>query len=236
MNAALPEGDHTKQAVAKPAQIVVQTTTTSSDQATESSDNNVAERPYESEADVISALGEEVKDEVPEMVSEVKGAARVVPFYSQFADISNVGWQKVSCGVAALAMLIDYYTDPVAPDILLAEGRASGAYITSAGWSHQGLINLATDYELTGYTQGLGHLTPDEAFAALVEELEVGPVMASVYYTFTPGHPIPHLVVINDVQGDTVYYNDPAEPGGGGTISVDDFKPAWKQRYIAIRP
>lgn len=167
---------------------------------------------------------------------KVKEKVRVVPFYSQFDDITPANWKKIGCGIASLGMLIDYYKPAVPVDTLLDEGINSGAYITSAGWSHQGLINVAKKYGLTGEPVSLAHLSADAAFLELEKVLAEGPVMASVYYTFTPGHPIPHLVVINDVKDGFVYYNDPAEPSGGGTISIEKFKPAWKERYISIRP
>lgn len=161
---------------------------------------------------------------------------RVVPFYSQFNDITPANWKKIGCGIASLGMLIDYYKPAVPVDTLLDEGIASGAYIDSAGWSHQGLINVVKKYGLTGEAISLAHLSADDAFLELEKVLEEGPVMASVYYTFTPGHPIPHLVVVSDVKDGLVYYNDPAEPSGGGTIPIEKFKPAWKERYISIRP
>lgn len=158
----------------------------------------------------------------------------VVPFYSQIDDISDPAWKGTSCGIASLAMLIDYYRDPILPDQLLQEGIANGAYIYDAGWSHQGLIDLAIDHGLTGFTNTMYDLSMDGAFAVLQEELQEGPVIVSVQYTFTPTNPIPHLVVITDVADGLVYYNDPAD--GTGHISVEKFQSSWKKRYIAIRP
>lgn len=159
-----------------------------------------------------------------------------VPFYSQFTDITPVEWRKIGCGIAALAMLIDFYTDAVPVDSLLSDGIASGAYITDAGWSHQGLINLAAQYDLTGATRGLASLSMDDAFHTLTTAVEEGPVMVSVHYTFDPQNPIPHLVVVTGVADGLVYYNDPAEAAAGGTVSVEQFQSAWKKRYIEIRP
>ncbi|MEX0917910.1 MAG: cysteine peptidase family C39 domain-containing protein [Candidatus Paceibacterota bacterium] len=175
-----------------------------------------------------------VPDETPEIVD--KDTVRIVPFYSQFTDISDLAWKKIGCGIASLAMLIDYYEPAVSVDTLLAEGIAADAYLDDAGWTYAGLVGLAEDHGLSGESVVLHHLSMNDAFASLEESLEEGPVMASVYYTFTLGHPIPHLVIINDIEDDIVHYNDPAEPAGGGTISVEDFKPAWKKRYIEIRP
>lgn len=174
-------------------------------------------------------------NEAPVSVKEEDGV-HTVPFYSQFADISDASWQKVSCGIASLAMLIDYYKPAVAPDTLLQQGIKSGAYISDAGWSHQGLINLAKKYGLTGKTVGLGDLSMDAAFAKLESAMKEGPVMVSVHYTFVPTNPIPHLVVVNGTKDGKIYYNDPAERTGGGSISISQFKSAWKKRYIEIRP
>ncbi len=160
-----------------------------------------------------------------------------VPFYSQFSDISSPTWQKVGCGIASLAMLIDYYSDDsVAVDTLLEAGITSGAYIDDAGWSHAGLIALAGEYGLVGASKSLAHLSSSAAFAELETVLAEGPVMVSVHYTFEPTNPIPHLVVVHRVADERIYYNDPAETAGNNSITVEKFKRAWKQRYIEIRP
>lgn len=160
-----------------------------------------------------------------------------VPFYSQFADISSPSWQKVGCGIASLAMLIDFYSDDIeSVDELLNRGLSAGAFLRDAGWIHQGLINLASKYDLTGESVSLSLLSLDDAFSELEKVLSEGPVMASVHYTFESTNPIPHLVVINGVKDGKVFYNDPAETNGGGSLSVEKFKQAWKKRYIEIRP
>lgn len=160
-----------------------------------------------------------------------------VPFYSQFNDISAPEWRKLSCGIADLAMIINFYQPgAVSADALLEEGIVAGAYINGAGWSHQGLVNLARAYGLTGSTYDLSNLDMDAAFAELEKFLKNGPVIASVYYTFDPNSPIPHLVVINGVKDGSVYYNDPAGKAANEKISIDDFMRGWKKRFIVIRP
>ena len=160
-----------------------------------------------------------------------------VPFYSQFSDISSPTWQKVGCGIASLAMLIDYYSDEsIVVDTLLTAGIESGAYADNAGWSHAGLIALAADYGLTGESKSLAHLSSSAAFAELEKVISEGPVMVSVHYTFEPTNPIPHLVVVHRVADDRIYYNDPAETSGNNSLTIEKFKRAWKQRYIEIRP
>ncbi|MEK7590416.1 MAG: C39 family peptidase [Patescibacteria group bacterium] len=160
-----------------------------------------------------------------------------VPFYSQFSDISAPEWRKLSCGIADLAMIINFYKPgAVSADILLQEGIAAGAFIDDAGWSHQGLVNLARAYGLTGSTHDLSNLDMDAAFVELEKFLKNGPVIASVYYTFDPNSPIPHLVVVNGVKDGEVYYNDPAGQGANEKISIVDFMRGWKKRFIVIKP
>ena len=157
-----------------------------------------------------------------------------VPFFSQFTDISSPKWQKVGCGIASLGMIIEYYKPgTVSVDTLLADGLEQGAY-SDAGWTYKGLIGVSSAYGFTGESHDLAGNAG--AFTQFKDAVRRGPVIASVYYTFEPGNPIPHLVVVTKIEGDTVYYNDPAEREGGGTISVDAFTKAWKKRYIEIYP
>ena len=164
-------------------------------------------------------------------------SVRVVPFYSQFTDITAPEWKKVGCGIASLAMLIEYYQPhSVTVDELLQRGIDANAFLSDAGWTHSGLINLSHQYGLSGESHSLADSSMDEAFAVLKNELEEGPVMASVHYTFDPKNTIPHLVVVNAVRNNKVYYNDPSESVGGGSISIAQFQSSWKKRYIDIRP
>lgn len=160
-----------------------------------------------------------------------------VPFYSQFQDIKPLAWQKVGCGVTSLAMIIDYYKpNTVSVNTLLTQGIASGAYNNNAGWTHSGLILLSTKYGLTGNSYDKSSLSKEAAFLEFKKSLKDGPVMASVHYKFDPKSPIPHLVVIDGIDGDIVYYNDPASKSGKKEISTDTFLKAWKKKYIVIRP
>lgn len=159
-----------------------------------------------------------------------------VPFFSQFNDITPVEWRKVGCGIASLAMLIEFYEpNSVTVDDLLQQGIKAGAYLSNAGWTHAGLINLSRKYGLDGASHDMAGQSMESAFSTLKDVLEEGPVMVSVHYTFDPKNPIPHLVVVNGVSDGKVYYNDPAEKSGGGSISISKFQSAWKKRYIQIQ-
>jgi hypothetical protein len=206
---------------------------------------------YEVSAPVLSATTVSLKpvimtDELPAEAPAVETIADMivptalyhdVPFYSQFADITPVAWQKVGCGIASTAMLIDFYsTEVVNVDSLLQQGIAASAFLSDAGWTHQGLINLTKQFGLNGASVSLSHLTMEAAFASLETVVTEGPVMVSVHYTFQPTNPIPHLAVVTGIDDERVYYNDPAELQGGGDISIAQFKSAWKKRYIEILP
>ncbi len=160
-----------------------------------------------------------------------------VPFYSQFQDITPPAWQKVGCGVTSLAMVVDYYApNTVSVNTLLKQGIAAGAYSANAGWTYKGLIALAKTYGFEGTSYDLGRSDAQAAFAQFKEQLKDGPVIVSVHYKFDPKSTIPHLVVIDGIVNDTVYYNDPAAKGGEKQISTANFLKGWKKRFIVIRP
>lgn len=175
-----------------------------------------------------------IDEEVPQQkTATTHSSVFSVPFYSQLTDISAPEWKKIGCGIASLAMLIEFHNPDslTSVDTLLQEGIAADAY-SSVGWTYAGLIAVSHKYGLDGTTHDFGDSSIDVAFSAFEKALTAGPVMASVHYTFTPTNPIPHLVIVTGIKGDTLYYNDPAEPSGNGSIPVSQFKSSWKKRYI----
>ena len=186
----------------------------------------------------LSVNAQVVAPQASSSISTATSSAQVpvVPFYSQFTDITSKTWQKVGCGVTSLAMVIDYYTSAVPVDTLLNQGIKAGAYLKSAGWTYKGLIDLANDYGLDGSSYDLASLSKKDALAKFSMYLQDGPVIASIHYKFDPASTIPHLVVINAIKDGIVYYNDPAAKTGGKTISVANFQKGWKKRFIVIRP
>lgn len=160
-----------------------------------------------------------------------------VPFYSQFQDIKPLAWQKVGCGIASLAMIIEYYKpDTVSVNKLLTEAIASGAYNTNNGWIHKDLISLSKKYGLDGNSYDLSKLNNKEAFAKFKTILNDGPIITSIHYKFDPTSTVPHLIVIDGIDEDIVYYNDPALKTGKKTISTDNFLKGWKKKFIVVRP
>lgn len=170
-------------------------------------------------------------------IAPINKTIPTIPFYSQFKDIHTASWQKVGCGITSLAMVIDYYsTASISVDTLLKQGIASHAYDNNVGWIHQGLISLSKKYGLEGSSYDFSSLGKDKAFSKLKTYLADGPVIVSVHYKFDPKSSIPHLVVIDGIKDDTIYYNDPAAKVGQKTISISDFQKGWKSKFIVIRP
>jgi len=160
-----------------------------------------------------------------------------VPFYSQFVDIAYPTWQKRSCGIASLAMIIEYYKPgSVSVNMLLSEATSTGAYLPGKGWIHKNLVALASSYGLGGKAYDFSASKTNYAFEQFRKHLKNGPVIASVHYKFDPKSTIPHLVVINGIEGSTVYYNDPAAGSGELHTSVAQFIKGWKKRFIVITP
>ncbi|TRZ50941.1 hypothetical protein D4R99_05130 [bacterium] len=182
---------------------------------------------------VVSPLLAPIVLEQAQEVSKVPN----VPFFSQFLDIDATEWKKKSCGIASLAMIIEYYEPKLVPiNSLLHEGILSGAYLKNVGWKHQDLALLSEKYGLKGLSYDLSGTDKKTALAQFTDLLKDGPVIASVHYKFDPTSTIPHLLVINGIEGNTVYYNDPAADAGNKEISIADFMKGWKKRFIVIRP
>lgn len=173
----------------------------------------------------------------PAIVATTSSPVPSVPFFSQFTDISSPSWKKVGCGITSLAMIIDYYTpQAVSVNALLSEGVAAGAYVSSAGWSHAGLVGLAKKHGLVGNSYDFSNANATSSLQSLKDFLDVGPVIVSIHYKFDPKNPIPHMVVVDAIQDGFVYYNDPAAKAGQQRISISAFQKSWKKRLIAVRP
>ena len=160
-----------------------------------------------------------------------------VPYHSQIQEITSHTWQQQGCGITSLAMIIDFYKpDAVSVNDLLKQGIVSGAFVNDVGWSYNGLIQLSKRYGLDGKSYDFASLTSANAFTELKNKLKDGPVIASVHYKFDPKNPLPHMVVIDGIDHDTIYYSDPSGKKGTGQISSAKFLSAWKKRFIVIRP
>ena len=159
-----------------------------------------------------------------------------VPYYSQFQDIPAVEWQKKGCGVASLAMAIDFYkSEDTSVPALLKEAILSGAYVKNVGWSHQGLVNLAAKHGLIGKRHDFTQFKAQKAFLELKYVLNDGPVIASIRNKFDPNATLGHLVVLTGYDDQFVFYHDPAGPKTERKISNAGFLAGWQRVVISVR-
>lgn len=159
-----------------------------------------------------------------------------VPLFSQISDISSVAWKQKGCGVADVAMIVEFYK-PKTTSVqeVLEEGLKSGAYVKNVGWSHSGLASLAVKYGLVGKTVDLSKSTSLTALDQFKDIVEEGPVIASIHRGFNPKSPYGHLIVVTGFDDKLVYYNDPGKREGIRTVAIADFTKGWKKRLIVIR-
>ena len=160
-----------------------------------------------------------------------------VPLYSQINDISSIAWQQKGCGVADVAMIVEFYKpNTTTVQKVLEEGIKGGAYVKNVGWSHAGLAALAVKHGLVGKTVDLSVLTREAAFSQFKNTLKEGPIIASIHRGFDPKSPFGHLIVATGFDENFVYYNDPGKREGNRKATISDFMKGWKKRLIVIRP
>ena len=160
-----------------------------------------------------------------------------VPLYSQISDITSVAWQQKGCGVADVAMIVEFYKpNTTTVQKVLETALKSDAYQKNVGWKHAGLASLASKYGLVGKTVDFSAYGNDIALKQFKKEVDGGPVVASIRRGFNPKSPYGHLVVITGYDDKVVYYNDPGKRDGKKTVLISDFMKGWKKRLIVIRP
>lgn len=173
-----------------------------------------------------------------------------IPFISQYSDLNDPTWKWRGCGVAALAMIMEYWhlrdaqNQTVSIEELLKTGLELNAYREGIGWTHRGLVEIAQRYGYEAFNADYAPQSPtpkslEETWQELTQELERGPVMASVYAGLDPARGGGHIVVITGITNGEVAFNDPeasTEQEGRKNIPIKKFLAGFKQRYIIVRP
>jgi hypothetical protein len=163
-----------------------------------------------------------------------------VPFFSQSTDIQSDDWKYRGCGLASLKMVIDFWNakegkDQVSFDSVFEVGMAAKAYAEGVGWTHLGLVKTASGFNFSAYNADLAFISLDDAFERLINDLNIGPVIVSVHPRFDASASGGHLVVVTGYEDGQLFINDPLninEKEGKISISEEDFKKAWKRRFI----
>lgn len=160
-----------------------------------------------------------------------------VPLYSQIADISWTDWKQKGCGVADVAMIVNYYKpETTNVQAVLEAGIKSGAYVKNVGWGHAGLAALAKKYGLKGEEKSFYDFNKEIALSEFKKVIDEGPVIASIHRNFDPKLSFGHLIVITGYDDKLVYFNDPGKKDGIRTVPVSQFMNGWKRKLIVIRP
>ena len=173
-----------------------------------------------------------------------------VPFHSQYEGITDPAWKWRGCGIVALKMVLDYWhiekpenkTVPISE--LLKVGREMNAYREEIGWIHSGLVRMAQRYGYEALNTDFAANGPSpksalEAWDALLNELQHGPVLASVYAGLDSERGGGHIIIVTGFENDLVAFNDPEGTNAGDGkrfIVLSRFLSAFKRRAIIIRP
>ena len=160
-----------------------------------------------------------------------------VPHYSQFQDIPRVEWRAEGCGIASIAMAVEFYKpNSVSITDLILQALKLGAHAPGVGWKHKELSALAGLYGLDGKNYDLTDMTKLTAFDEFKKILADGPVIASIHNKFDPRATLGHLVVVTGMDNGMIFYHDPAYRDKiAKMISEKNFLKGWKQRLITVR-
>jgi hypothetical protein len=179
------------------------------------------------------------EEEVPLMPDERSIPARTVEPHSQLSGVTAQEWQRRSCGVVALRMLMGYL-DPARSfpslDGLIAEGVEAGAYMNERGWRHDGLAALARAHGFTAADYDWTALPKETAFSYFLACLAAHPVIASVAKAFSPSED-GHLVVVTGIQEGQVFVNDPLREKREDvpySVPLPFFLEHWSRRAVVV--
>lgn len=174
-----------------------------------------------------------------------------LPYFSQHADVTDPEWRSRACGIACLAMIIEYYkkTGFKTLDSLIEHGVSIDAF-TTQGWSHPRLVIMAHNYGVLGYMEEFRSGKPEyheeffgKGIEKIVNHLKNGhPVIISTYRNWTEEGKF-HMVVLTGYLADDngiigFYYSDPdaadAETGKGRFVDFNMFKERWRRLVIFL--
>lgn len=172
----------------------------------------------------------------------------IVPYYSQYLNVTDPEWQPRACGVVCLKMLLDskHVQTPLL-DEMIAQGDAIGAYGES-GWKHDGLVALAKQYgvklERAEWRQSDTKTSDElneEGINTILRQLEIrSPVIVSAIKNFEIKNKF-HMVLIvgAEIEEGIVkgfYYHDPDSytetKGAYQFVPYGIFSTAWRRMAI----
>jgi hypothetical protein len=176
-----------------------------------------------------------------------------VPHLSQILDVKDGDWHNRACGVTALAMLIEFYSDKEnssSLDDLIKEGLSLGGHDDRYGWIHSFLVLLAYNHGLCAHQEEFK--SSDKSFEEKLSKggmekfkksiLNAEPVIVSVDVGFRHNKTT-HLIVLTGIKIEEgsikgFYFHDPqSEERGDGEhefVALDRFKEYWRKMAIFV--
>lgn len=166
-----------------------------------------------------------------------------VPYYSQFAEITDPEWQNRACGMACLKMVLDFHgvQTPSLYDMVL-KGNAAGGYVPS-GWLHDYSLGLARSYGFEAERHE--KMDVDASLTEFRERLVRGePVIVSVFRNFSEKTKFHQIVLVGFEEKDGTlsgfYFHDPDAPDTesrkGLFVPLQTFVENWRKMAIFIGP
>jgi uncharacterized protein YvpB len=161
-----------------------------------------------------------------------------IPGISQHLHIKKECWQRKSCGIAGLAMILRHLGKNVSADQVLEKGLELNAYLENIGWKHRGLADIAGTYGFKAKNFDLAAETNEIAFKKFLDYLDGVPVLVSVHLDFDPQKG-GHLITVTGFSKNTIFYNEPNSKTHREirkSISLECFLSGWKRRFIVVYP
>lgn len=171
-------------------------------------------------------------------------------YHSQWRDVVREEWRPRACGIAVLAMMLEYAKpgrDIPDLDRLIDDAVARGAHDPAIGWIHARLIALANEFDVALESRVYRAKAADEeehlaskGLAEIAVELSaLRPVIASVRRGFSDAG-TPHMVVLSgageDVEGKYFLVHDPDSKSEEGAqyrrVSREQFEKNWRKLAI----
>ncbi|WP_327101424.1 cysteine peptidase family C39 domain-containing protein [Nocardia vinacea] len=146
-------------------------------------------------------------------------------------------WGDRCCGIACLRMLLRFHGLPVPLQReLLREGLATNAYATGVGWTHAGLVALATRHGLAGTAEAVDRSTLQGMAADGIPS-----IISCTWQLPEDGRQGGHLIVFTgeaDRDGDTIAgFADPSRWGAEHSeVPARRFWASWTGRAIMLQP
>lgn len=182
-----------------------------------------------------------------------------IPYYSQYDHVKDESWRPRACGVTSLKMVLDWAgkAREKTVDDLIEEGVVVGGYTKEYGWSHDTLVRILRNNELSAYRQAFKsrvfdcakkvfNVNPfestlmDAGVKKIVDNLRNGvPVIVSMESAYW-GKEETHLVVLSgyDDESKGFFYHNPNNQSTDeyfyALITENDFKKYWRKMAIFV--